>query len=308
MPVDTDVLLTRARRPGERAIEALLLAAAVLTIAITAGIVLALLSETVEFFRLVPLGEFLAPGTWDALFCESVDQGCSYSIWPLLAGTLWVTAIAMAVAVPTGLAAAVYLSEYAGPRVRGAVKPTLEVLAGIPTVVYGYFALTFITPNVIEPLFGQVGTFNVLAAGLVVGILVLPLVSSISQDALSSVPLALRAGGLALGARKARVTVRIVVPAALSGIIASAILAASRAIGETMAVTLAAGKTPNLSANPLEPMQTMTAYIVQVSLGETPQTDVRFNTLFAVGMTLFVITFGLNMVSAALVRRFKEDY
>lgn len=306
--VDEPTSLRRAPRPGERAVEFALKFCAYLTVAITGAIILSLISETVGFFRAVSPLEFLAPGRWDALYCERVEQGCGYSIVPLLSGTLLVTGIAVLVAFPLGLLAAVYLSEYAGPRLRSVAKPTLEVLGGIPTVVYGYFALTFITPSLVKSLFPTANTFNALAGGIVVGILILPLVSSISEDALSSVPLPLRAGGQALGARKSRVTARIVLPAALSGIVASFILAASRAIGETMAVTLAAGATPNLTVNPLESIQTMTAYIVQVSLGDTPHTDIRFKTLFAVGMTLFLITFALNLFSAALVRRYRQSY
>ncbi len=300
--------LTRTGRQGEKAIEAVLAACAVLTAVITLGIILSLFSQTVAFFREIRLGEFLLPGEWSGLFCETPEAGCGYSIWPLLTGTMLVTAVALLVAFPAGLLAAVYLSEYASRPVRGWLKPTLEVLAGIPTVVYGYFALTFITPSLIKPLFPGADTFNALSAGIVVGVLILPLVVSISEDALAAVPMSLRAGGHALGARRARVTIRIVIPAALSGIVASLILAGSRAIGETMAVVLAGGNTPRLTLDPTDSIQTMTAYIVQVSLGDTPHTDFRFTTLFAVGMTLFTITFVLNMVSARLVRRFREEY
>lgn len=304
----SDIQLTRRRRPTERVVELALRLAALITIGITVAIIVSLVSETVAFFREVPLREFFGPGRWEALFCKRADQGCEYSIWPLLSGTFLITGIAVAIAFPVGLLAAIYLSEYASNRVRSAVKPALEILAGVPTVVYGYFALTFVTPVVIEKVFPSAGTFNALAGGIVVGILILPLVSSISEDALRAVPSALRAGAHALGARPMRIALRIVVPAALSGVVASFILAASRAIGETMAVTLAAGSTPQTTLNPLESIQTMTAYIVQVSLGDTPQTDFRFTTLFVVGMTLFAITFVLNAVSAVLVRRFRQGY
>ncbi len=307
--MDTPSLnLRRSGRRGERAIEAVLAGCVLLTALITLGIILALLTETVNFFRQVSLGEFLLPGAWEGLHCDTPEADCGYSIWPLLNGTLLVTAVALLLAFPTGLLAAVYLSEYASRRLRGWLKPILEVLAGIPTVVYGYFALTFVTPSIIKPLLPDTDTFNALAAGIVVGVLILPLVASISQDALTAVPMSLRAGGQALGARKARVTVKIVLPAALSGIVASIILAGSRAIGETMAVVLAAGNTPRLTLDATDSIQTMTAYIVQVSLGDTPQTDYRFTTLFAVGMTLFVITFALNLLAAGLVRRFRQEY
>ena len=304
----SDLLLTRRRRPVERLVEIGLRFAAFITIAITAAIIIALVTETIAFFREVSLAEFFGPGRWEALFCKRPDEGCEYSIWPLLSGTLLITGIAMLVAFPTGLLTAIYLSEYASNRVRSVLKPALEVLAGVPTVVYGYFALTFVTPVIVERIFPSAGTFNALAGGIVVGVLILPLVSSISEDALRAVPGSLRAGAHALGARPMRVAVRVVVPAALSGVVASFILAASRAIGETMAVTLAAGSTPQSTLNPLESIQTMTVYIVQVSLGDTPQTDFRFTTLFVVGMTLFAITFALNAISAVLVRRFRQIY
>ena len=291
-----------ARRLLERVIERVLFLCAGLSIVVTAGIVFVLLFETVEFLREVPITEFLFGTTWTPLFFNK-----SYGVLPLVSGTLLVSAIAMAVAVPAGLLSAIYLSEYAPPVVRRIVKPVLEILAGVPTVVYGYFALLFVTPA-LQRLMPQLAAFNALGPGIVMGIMILPLVSSLSEDALHAVPASLREGAYALGATRMQAAVRVVVPAAFSGISAAAILAVSRAVGETMIVAIAAGQQPRLTLNPLVPVETMTAYIVQVSLGDTPTGTIEYQTIFAVGMLLFLSTFVLNLASNWLRERFREEY
>jgi len=286
----------------ERIIEQLLFACAALSILVTAGIVAVLIFETAAFLREVPITQFLFGTEWTPLFFNK-----KFGVLPLVAGTALVSGIAMAVALPAGLLSAIYLSEYAPPRVRRVVKPILEVLAGVPTVVYGYFALLFVTPLLQNFLPGLAG-FNALSPGIVMGIMILPLVSSLSEDALHSVPNGLREGAYALGATRMQATLRVVVPAALSGISAAAILAVSRAIGETMIVAVAAGQQPRLTLNPLVPIETMTAFIVQVSMGDTPAGTIEYRTIFAVGMLLFLGTFALNLFSNWLRNRFREEY
>jgi phosphate transport system permease protein len=286
----------------ERIIEQLLFACAALSILVTAGIVAVLIFETAAFLREVPITQFLFGTEWTPLFYNK-----KFGVLPLVAGTALVSGIAMAVALPAGLLSAIYLSEYAPPHVRRVVKPILEVLAGVPTVVYGYFALLFVTPLLQNFLPGLAG-FNALSPGIVMGIMILPLVSSLSEDALHSVPNGLREGAYALGATRMQATVRVVVPAALSGISAAAILAVSRAIGETMIVAVAAGQQPRLTLNPLVPIETMTAFIVQVSMGDTPAGTIEYRTIFAVGMLLFLGTFALNLFSNWLRNRFREEY
>ena len=231
----------------------------------------------------------------------------SYGVLPLVSGTLLVTLIAAAVALPVGLMTAIFLSEYAPDKLRRVIKPILEVLAGIPTVVYGYFALTFVTP-LLQVIFDDLNIFNALSAGLVLGVMIIPMVSSLSEDAMMSVPRSLREGAYALGATRYEVSLRVVVPAALSGIIAAFILAISRAVGETMLVTIAAGATPSMSFNPMESVQTMTAYIVQLSLGEAPVGSLEYNTIFAVGLLLFLMTLTMNLLGFWIVRKFREEY
>lgn len=293
----------RARRLSEGTIHTLLLLCALVSIITTVGIVVTLLTESVNFFRQVPVWDFISGTRWTPNFADQ-----SFGVLPLIGGTLLVAVGASIVALPVGLATAIFLSEYAPDRLRRVLKPALEVLAGIPTVVYGYFALTFITPNFVRFLNPDAAVFNAFSAALVMGIMIIPMVSSLSEDAMSAVPRSLRDGAYALGANRLQVSLRIVVPAALSGIIASFILAISRAIGETMIVTIAAGAVPNLTANPFEGVQTMTAYIAQTSLGDTPQGSIEFLTIFAVAMTLFVITFLLNIVANLVVRRYREVY
>ncbi len=289
-------------RVREWMIERLLFLCAALSVLTTAGIISVLAFETFEFLREVSIVEFLTGTEWTPLFANR-----HFGVLPLVAGTLLVSAIAMVVALPMGLLAALYLSEYAPSGLRRVVKPVLELLAGVPTVVYGYFALTFVTPLLQTFLPGLSG-FNALSPGLVMGLMILPLVSSLSEDAMRAVPNGLREGSYALGASRMQTALRVVVPAAFSGITAAFILAASRAIGETMIVAIAAGQQPRLTANPFVPIETMTAYIVQVSLGDTPQGTIEYRTIFAVGMLLFVMTFGLNLVSTWLRERFREEY
>ena len=289
-------------RRGERAIETLLFLCALLSVGTTAGIIGVLAVETFAFFQDVPVLEFLTGTEWTPLFANK-----RFGVLPLLLGTMLVSTIAMVVAVPSGLMSAIYLSEYAPDRVRRVVKPVLEMLAGVPTVVYGYFALTFVTPLLQQWLPGLSG-FNALSPGIVMGIMILPLVSSLSEDAMRAVPQGLREGAYALGATRMQTAVRVVVPAAFSGITAAVILAASRAIGETMIVAIAAGQQPRFTVNPFVPIETMTAYIVQISLGDTPQGTLEYRTIFAVGMLLFLMTLVLNLVSGWLRTRFREEY
>jgi phosphate transport system permease protein len=272
------------------------------SVLITAGIIGALLFETIAFFQEVPVTDFLFGTVWTPLFYDA-----QFGVLPLVGGTILVSAIAMAVAMPAGLLSAIYLSEYAPAKVRRIVKPVLEILAGVPTVVFGYFALLFVTP-MLQRVIPDLALFNALSPGLVMGIMILPLVSSLSEDALHAVPVGLREGAYALGATRMQAALRVVVPAAFSGISASFILAMSRAIGETMIVAIAAGQQPQLTANPLQPVETMTAYIVQVSMGDMPTGSIGYRTIFAVGTLLFLMTFSLNLVSNWLRRRFREQY
>jgi phosphate transport system permease protein len=298
-----DLTSGSAHSVGERVIGALLMLCGVVSIATTIGIVLILAQQAFQFFRIVPLPDFLFGTTWTALF-----KTPQFGVLPLVSGTLWITAIALVVALPLGLMSAIYLSEYASPRVREVLKPALELLAGVPTIVYGFFAVTFIRPEILKPIFPEIGPFSALAAGLAVGIMIIPLVASLSEDAMRSVPRSLREGGYGMGATRSEVSWQIVVPAALSGIVASFILAASRAIGETMIVALAAGSKAQLSANPLEPMQTMTGYIVQVFSGDAVAGSPPYLSLFAVALLLFLMTLGLNVFSQWVVARFREEY
>lgn len=279
--------------------------AAMLSVLVTVGIVVALALPAIDFFRQVSIVEFLTGTTWSPRFAGQE----SYGVLPLVTGTLWTTVIALCIAIPFGLGAAVYLAEYAPQRVRKVLKPVLEVLAGVPSVVYGYFALAFVAPTVLRELLNvNVGTFSVLAAGLVLGIMIIPTVASLSEDAMSAVPSALRQGSLALGANKMRTTLRVVFPAAVSGIAASIVLGLSRAVGETMIVALAAGTQPSMVDKPTSPGQTMTGYIAQTATGESTPGTVGYNSLYAVGLLLFVITLIINIVSIRLVRRFREAY
>lgn len=301
-----DAILVRgftANRFKETSLKLLGLACACVSILTTFGILYTLALESFHFFQRVSVVEFLTGTKWTPTI-----EPKSYGVLPLLSGTLLITIGSGAIALPLGLMAAIYLSEYARPRWRAILKPLLEILAGIPTVVYGYFAMTFVTP-VLRSLFGnQVEVFNAASGFIVVGIMILPLVCSLCEDALGAVPKALREGAYGLGSTKMEVTWKIAVPAALSGIMASFILALSRAVGETMAVSLAAGNKPQLSFNPFDGIQTMTAYIVQISQGDTPAGTTGYYTLYAVGLTLFAITMAMNLLARKLVRRFRQMY
>ena len=286
----------------EPAIEWALFLCGLLSIGTTIGIIVVLAVETWAFLREVPIAEFLFGTEWTPLFATP-----RFGVLPLVVGTALVSSIAMVVALPMGLLSAIYLSEYAAPRVRRTIKPILEVLAGVPTVVYGYFALLFVTP-LLQRFIPDLAGFNALGPGIVMGIMILPLVSSLAEDAMQGVPLGLREGSYALGATKMQTSLKVVVPAAFSGITAAFILAVSRAVGETMIVAIAAGQQPRLTLSPLVPIETMTAYIVQVSLGDTPQGTLEYRTIFAVGMLLFLGTFILNLVSAWLRERYREEY
>ncbi|WAZ21355.1 phosphate ABC transporter permease subunit PstC [Streptomyces cinnabarinus] len=298
--------LRRAKpRYGERVIQGLLLVAALVSVATTVGIVVSLIPPTVDFFERVSFADFLGGTEWTALFSTP-----EYGVLPLLGATMLITVIALAVAVPVGLGAAIYLSEYADRRVRATLKPALEVLAGVPTVVYGFFALSFVTPRLREWWPGGTGPDfqNALSAGLVMGVMIIPTIASLSEDAMAAVPASLRDGAYALGSGKRVVSVRVVVPAALSGIVAACVLGISRAIGETMIVAIASGLTANLTWNPLEAMQTMTGFIAQAGSGDVPVQSFEYKTIFAVGALLFVITFVMNVISIRLVRKYREVY
>jgi phosphate transport system permease protein len=292
------------RRFGETFIKRLLLVAALISLLTTTGIVYALLEETIVFFGQVGVGEFLFGTKWTPLFGSA-----SFGVLPLVAGTLATTLIGLLVAIPLGLGAAIYLSEYARPRVRKTIKPALELLAGIPTIVFGYFALTFFTPEILRGFAGlNVGIFNALAAGIIIGFLIIPIVASISEDAMRSVPQSLREGAFGLGASKIQVTLRVVFPAALSGIVASVVLAMSRAVGETMVVVIAGGLQPQWGADVGKSMETLTAFIAATAKGDVPTGSIEYKTLFAVGMTLFLITLVLNIVSIRFVRKYRQVY
>jgi phosphate transport system permease protein len=290
------------RRWGEDVVKVVLALCALLSVATTVGIVVALFVPAFEFFGEISIVDFLTGTEWAPLF-----EPPAFGVLPLIAGTLLVTACACLVCVPFGLGAAIYLSEYAQPRARKILKPLLEILAGIPTVVYGYFALTFVTPR-LQEIGLPVGVFSALSAGLVMGVMLLPTVASISEDSMSAVPQDLRDGAYALGATRLHVSTLIVVPAAISGIIASFVLAVSRAVGETMIVLIAAGGQPNWTWNPLEAVQTMTAFIAATGQGDVPTGSTEYKTIFAVGATLFVMTFAMNLFAIRLVRRFREVY
>jgi phosphate transport system permease protein len=290
------------RRWGEDVIKGVLALCALVSVATTVGIVVALLEPAIEFFSEVNFIDFITGIRWAPLF-----EPASFGVVPLIVGTLSVLFWACLICMPFGLGAAIYLSEYARPRVRASLKPALELLAGIPTVVYGYFALTFVTP-LLGDLGIDVGTFNALSAGLVMGVMLIPTVASLSEDAMTAVPQDLRDGAYALGSTKLQVSTKIVVPAAISGIVASYVLGISRAIGETMIVLIAAGQQPNLSFDPREAIETMTAFIAATGAGDVPTGSLEYKTIFAVGLTLFVLTLAMNLVSIRLVRKYREVY
>jgi phosphate transport system permease protein len=304
------VLQSSSPRYGEKVIHGLLAACAVLSVLTTTAIVISLIGPTIGFFEVVPIGDFLFGTDWTPQF-----EPPSFGVLAIVVGTLNVTLWGMLFAIPIGLGAAIYLSEYARPRVRKIVKPILEILAGIPTVAIGFFAVSFILPEIIQPLWpgdflgGAVGKpFMALAAGLGIGLMIVPIIASISEDAMSAVPHGLREGAYALGATRAKVAMRVVFPAALSGIAASIVLAISRAVGETMIVVLAAGSTPNFTFNPVEAIQAMTAYIATTATGDISTGSIDYKAVFAVGTVLFLMTLVMNMISIRLVRRYREVY
>lgn len=286
----------------EKAVESLLLLAALTSVAITIGIVGILVYESIGFFRQVPLLDFLTDRQWTPLFSEP-----HYGILSLVSGTVVTTMVALGVAIPMGSLIAIYLSEYASRGIREMVKPVLELLSAVPTVVYGYFALLFVTPA-LQKLWPALPGFNMLSAGLVIGIMIVPYVSSVSEDAMRAVPVHLREGAFALGATRMQTALRVVFPSALSGITAAYVLGVSRAIGETMVVAIAAGMQPTLTWNPLEPAATMTAYIVQVSLGDLPHGSIGYQTIFATGLTLLLMTLMFNIAGHVLKKRYRQVY
>ena len=285
----------------EKFIEAILFCCGLVSVLTTFGIVVIIFRVTFEFFQQVSFAEFFLDTKWTPLFADR-----HFGVWPLIDGTILITSIAMLVAIPLGLSSAIYLSEYASPKVASILRPAVELLAGVPTVVYGYFALLFVTP--VLRLFIPVEIFNALSAGLMMGIMIIPTVGSISLDALQSVPRSLREGAYAMGVTKLEVITKVVFPAALSGIAASIILGISRAVGETMTVLIAAGQEPKLTLNPLESVSTMTAYMAQISGGDSPRGSINYKTLYAVGAVLFLMTLSLNIVSHWIARRYKEKY
>src|SRR5699024_9570727 len=308
MAVDVKELMKEKKSKGslqtftEKAAPAFFLVCSIVSILATIGIVLTLLIETITFFTRVPFMEFITGIKW-----WPFGENASYGILPLISGTLLITVVAMVVAIPIGLASAIYLSEFASVKVGKVVKPILEVLAGIPTIVYGFFALTFVTP-LLQVFIPDLPIFNALSPGIIVGVMIIPMIASLSEDAMSSVPNSMREGALAMGSTRLEVALKVVVPAALSGIIASFVLGISRAIGETMIVSVAAGSTPTLTLDVTESIQTMTGYIVQVVLGDASYGTTTYYSIYAVGMTLFLFTLIMNLLSQYISRRFKEDY
>lgn len=293
---------SRLRHVRERAIEGVLFLAALSSVIITIGIVGVLVVESFGFFKQISLWDFLTDTQWTPLFDDA-----HYGILPLMAGTLVTTAIALVVAIPLGTITAIYLSEYAGYRTREIIKPLMELLSAVPTVVYGYFALLFVTP-LLQRFFPELPGFNMLSAGIVIGIMIIPYVSSVSEDAIRAVPMHLRESSYAMGATRLQTSLRVVIPAAFSGIAAAYILGISRAIGETMVVAIAAGMQPNLTWNPMEPAATITAYIVQVSLGDLPHGTIGYQTIFAAGLTLLLMTLVFNIAGFVLRKRFRQAY
>jgi phosphate transport system permease protein len=290
------------RKRREKVIELVLLAAACVSVFTTVGIVYVLLKESLVFFSQVPLWTFLTDTQWTPLFSDA-----HFGIMVLLSGTLTSSAVALIVAIPLGTIIAIYLSEFAGHRTRETLKPVLELLSGVPTIIYGYFALLFVTP-LLQKLFPELPGFNVLSAGLVMGVMIIPYVSSLSEDAMRAVPMSLREGSYAMGATRFQTAVKVVVPAALSGIASAYILGISRAVGETMILAVAAGMQPNLSFNPMEPAATITSYIVQVALGDLPHGSVGYQTIFAAGLTLMLLTLLFNLIGYWMRRRYREVY
>lgn len=293
----------RMRRLRERLIEAILFLCAASSVFVTVGIVGVLVVESWGFFQHVPVATFLTDTMWTPLF-----DNPRYGILPLLAGTFLSTMVALCVAGPLGLTAAIYLSEFASPRVRETIKPILELLSGVPTVVFGFFALLFVTPLLQNTILPNLPGFNILSAGIVMGVMIIPYIASLSEDALRAVPQAMRDGSLAMGATKLETAIKVVLPAAVSGVAAAFVLGISRAVGETMVVAIAAGQQPNLTLDPTQPAATITAYIVQVALGDLPHGSIAYQTIFAAGLTLMLITLVFNVFGFWLKSKFREEY
>jgi phosphate transport system permease protein len=301
-PIADRLARRRVRVVRERLIELVLFLAALVSVFTTVGIVYILVKESVVFFEQVPLGAFLTDTQWTPLFDDA-----HFGIMVLLSGTLTSSAVALAIAIPLGTVIAIYLSEFAPFRLREVAKPFLELLGGVPTIVYGYFALLFVTP-LLQRVYPDLPGFNLLSAGIVMGIMIIPYVSSISEDAMRAVPMSLREGSYAMGATRFQTAVKVVVPAAFSGIASAYILGISRAVGETMILAIAAGMQPNLTFNPLEPAATITAYIVQVALGDLPHGSIGYQTIFAAGLTLMLFTLACNIAGHVLRKTFREAY
>jgi phosphate transport system permease protein len=301
-PAESRLARRASRHVKEKVIESILLLAALVSVFTTLGIVYILVSESVVFFRHVPIWDFLTDTQWTPLFDDA-----HFGIVVLLSGTLVSSGVALFVAIPLGTIIAIYLSEFAGPRIRETVKPMLELLSGVPTIVYGYFALLFVTP-LLQKIFPELPGFNLLSAGIVMGIMIIPTVSSIAEDAMRAVPMSLREGAYAMGSTRFQTATRVVVPAAFSGIMAAYILGVSRAVGETMILAVAAGMQPNLTWNPMEPAATITAFIVQVALGDLPHGSVGYQTIFAAGLTLMLMTLVFNILGYWLRTKYRERY
>lgn len=306
--IGSGVSLIRTPTPRSRfeaGVKVALIGAALVSVLTTVCIVGSLLFETLSFFGEVPIFDFLFGTKWSPTFA---GEQASFGVLPLVWGTIYLSLIALVVAVPLGLLCAIYLSEYAKPRVRKTIKPVLELLAGVPTIVFGYFALTFFTPSILQALGIKVGVYNALSAGIIMGLLVIPTIASIAEDAMSAVPRSLREGAFGLGANRMQVSLRIVFPAALSGIVAALVLGASRAVGETVLVLVAGGQSPNLGIDPRESYQTMAAFIASIARGDIPTGSIEYKTIFAVGFTLFLFTLVLNLISIQLVRKYRQVY
>jgi len=290
------------RNIKERVIELILMLAALSAVFTTFAIVAILLYESLGFFKTVSLTEFFTSTEWTPLF-----EDAHYGIMPLVSGTLTTSAVALAVAVPIGTIAAIYLSEFASHKTREIVKPILELLVGVPTVVFGYFALLFVTP-ILQKAFPELPSFNMLSAGIVMGVMIIPYIASVAEDAMRAVPMSMREGSYAMGATRFQTAIRVVTPAAISGIVAAYILAVSRAVGETMVVAVAAGQQPNLTFNPMESAATITAYIVQVAMGDLPHASIGYQSIFAAGLVLFAVTLGFNIIGHLVRKKFREQY
>jgi len=301
---DPKIQYMNSKKNKSSLINYILLITTLISIITTIGIVVILLTDSYNFFEQIPVLDFLTGLKWNPL----IEPNKAYGVIPLVAGTMMITLGSALIAIPIGLGSAIYLTEYASKRFSKIIKPVMEILAGVPTVVYGYFALTFITPKILKPIFPEIQTFNALSASIAVGIMILPMVISLSEDALNAVPESIRQGAYAMGSTRFEVASRVMVPSALSGILSSFILAISRAIGETMIVAVAAGMRPQLTSSFLEPIQTMTGFIVQISLGDTPVGSLGYYTIFAVGLLLFLMTLSLNIISHLILKRYREEY